>query len=176
MTNQPQSIEANTDGQRTADSGAGQTVFTGESLREIAERHSVCYEVWPEWSVSGGRAVRVGFSVTLCGVSERGEGQPDLPGSGHAFKTYTTMRRVAELILPKEERSCRFEVEAFDRSWHVAPSVRRGRNETVVTIKILHRRNFHAPIDDCQQQCLSEIRESLARLAIPENTLPRSAN
>ena len=115
-----------------------------------------------------GRPTRVGFSIGLCGIPETPP-EPDVPGSGHCWRTYYALRRVAESILPEEERSCWFDLGAFDRSSHVAPSVRRGRNETVVTIKILHRRNFNAPIDDCQQQCLKEIRGTLSRLAIREN-------
>jgi hypothetical protein len=47
--------------------------------------------------------------------------------------------------------------------------VRHARNETVVTIKIFHRHNIDAAIDDCQQQCLDEMRQKLADLGIREN-------
>lgn len=169
MMNQPESLEANTNGRRRLNPSAGDTAGTSEALEEIVRRHCVCYEVEPEWSMSGGRPIRVGFSISLCGIPENAAGQPDVPGSGHCWRTYYALRRVAESILPEEERSCWFDVGAFDRSWHVAPSVRRGRNETVFTIKILHRRNFNAPIDDCQHQCLTEMRSTLSRLTIREN-------
>ena len=84
---------------------------------------------------------------------------------GHTPK----LRAVAEWITPEQERTCRFEIAAFDRAWHVARSARHARNETVVTIKIFHRHNIDAPIDDCQQQCLNEMRQKLADLGVREN-------
>jgi hypothetical protein len=133
----------------------------------------VCYEVWPEWSASGGRATRIGFAISLCGIHENGAGSQDLPGCSRCWRTYAELRAVAEWILPEQERACRFEIEAFDRAWHVAPNTRQGRNETVVTIKIFHRHNINAPIDDCQQQCLHEMRDKLAVLGVRENLVGR---
>src|SRR5215510_16456144 len=143
--------------------------LSAEALREIALRHSVCYEVSPEWSVNGGRAIRGGFSISLCGVHENAIGNTDVPACARCWGTYSSLRMVAESILPAEERDCRFEVGVYDRAWHVAPSARHGRNETIVTISIFHRRNFHAPVDECQQECLDEMRETLHSLGIREN-------
>ena len=169
MRDQPQRVEANMNGRPGGSSAAGQRTLTLEAAQEIGRRHCVCYEVWPEWSASRGPATRIGFSISLCGIHESGDGQHDVPGCPHCWRTYTSLRRVAEWILPAEERMCRFELGVFDRAWHVAPNVRQGRNETVVEIKIFHRRNVHAPIDDCQQQCLDEMRATLAGLGIREN-------
>jgi len=74
------------------------------------------------------------------------------------------LRKVAEWVTPKEERDCHFEVETFDRAWHVAPAQRRSRKEVVATIKILHRRDVNAPVDDCQRSCLKEMCAKLAEL------------
>ena len=139
------------------------------AMRAIAETNCVCYEVWPEWSASGRRATRIGFAISLCGIHESAADNQDLPACASCWRTYGELRTVAEWILPEQERACRFEIEAFDRAWHVAPSVRQGRNETVVTIKIFHRRDINAPIDDCQQQCLNEMRDKLALLGVREN-------
>jgi len=164
---------ADTSGQGGAYGSSRDAALTADSLKQIALRHSVCYEVWPEWAVNGGRITRVGFSISLCGVHENGVGNNDVPACVRCWGTYSSLRIVAESILPAEERDCRFEVGVFDRAWHVAPSARHGRNETVVTISIFHRRNFHAPIDECQQECLDEMRERLHSLGIRENALSR---
>ena len=175
MMDQRQSAEANTNGRRKLYLNGDDTALSPQAVQEIVQRHCVCYEVWPEWSANGGRATRIGFSISLCGIHENGAGQHDVPGCPHCWSTYNSLRKAAEWILPEEERLCRFEVGAYDRSWHVAPSARGGRNETIVTIKIFHRRNVHAPIDDCQQQCLNEMRATMASLGIRENMWAPSA-
>jgi hypothetical protein len=166
---QIQSAQSDTNGRGGTYSPESDVSATAEALREIVLRHCVCYEVWPEWSANGGRATRIGFTISLCGIHENDPGQNNVPGCGLCWGTYSALRTIAERILPKEERACRFEVGAFDRAWHVAPSARQGRNETVVPIRIFHRHNVHAPVDDCQQQCLNEMRERLHGLGIREN-------
>ena len=169
MMDRLQSVEVtNTNGRRIV-SAAGKAALTSEALQKIVMRHGVCYEVWPEWSAPGGRARRIGFAISLCGVHENGSAKNDVPGCSHCWRTYTELCAVAEWITPEQERTCRFEIGAFDRSWHVAPSARHARNETVATIKIFHRHNIDATIDDCQQQCLNEMRQKLAGLGVREN-------
>lgn len=165
---EPQRVAANTKGRGRAYLSTGEGLSNAEGLRKIVLQHCVCYEIWPEWSVKGGRATRIGFSISLCGIHENGFGQNDLPGCGHCWGTYTRLRTIAESILPAEEALCRFEIGAFDRAWHIAPAARRSRNETVVPIKIFHRCNFDAPVDECQQDCLDEMREKLHGLGIRE--------
>jgi hypothetical protein len=167
---QLRSVEVTTtNGRRSVYSSAGEAPLTSETLRNIVLRHCVCYEVWPEWSANGGRATRIGFAISLCGVHENGFAKNDVPGCPQCWRTYTKLRMVADRITPEQERTCRFEIAAFDRAWHVAPNARQGRNETVVTIRIFHRHNIHAPIDDCQQECLNEMRKKLAELGVREN-------
>ena len=168
--NQLRSVEVTTtNGRRRSPTSAGEAALTSEALRNIVLRHCVCYEVGPEWSGNGGRPTRIGFAISLCGVHENGAAKNDVPGCAHCWLTYKELRAVAEWITPAQERACRFEIAAYDRSWHVAPSSRHARNETVVTIRIFHRHNVHAAIDDCQQQCLNEMRQKLGELGIREN-------
>ena len=166
---QMRSAEAETNERAQGYPSASNASATAEALRRTVLRHRACYEVWPEWSTNRGRTTRIGFSISLCGVHEKALNENDVPACGRCWRTYTALRTVAESIMPKEERTCRFEVGGFDRAWHVAPSTRAGRNETVVTISIFHRRNVHAPVDECQQQCLNEMRERLHRLGVREN-------
>lgn len=142
-----------------------------ERLREIARSHQVCYEVWPERSVSEGRAIRIGFELQLCGAnahtSTDGPNHP-VPGCAHCVSTYGELRQIAEWILPREERPSRYEIGAFDHSLHIAPPKRRRRNEVVVSIHIMHRHDFNRAVDDCEDRCLKEMRQRLHQLGIVE--------
>jgi hypothetical protein len=144
-----------------------------EHLREIAHRHQLCYEVWPEWSVAEERKIQIGFELQLCGTNthDSGDGSDHpVPGCSHCFSTYGELREIAESILPPEGRPSRYEIGAFDRSLHIAPPKRRRRNEVIVSIHITHRHDFNRAVDDCEDRCLKEIRQSLHALGIVEGT------
>lgn len=148
-----------------------QSALLAERLREIARRHQVCYEVWPERSVSGGRGIRIGFELQLCGAnthtSNDGPDHP-VPGCAHCVSTYGELRQIAEWILPREERPSRYEIGAFDHAFHIAPRNRKSRNEVVLTIHIMHRSDFNREVDECEDRCLKEMREKLVQLGIHE--------
>ena len=153
--------------------GAGQDgPVTPESLREIVRRHEVCYEVWPEWASLWGAKTQIGYRLELCGINEHDEAAGDehpTPGCPRCRRTYGDLRKVAEWVAPKEgERASRFEVEGFDRAWHVAPRHRRSRNEIVLAVKVLHRRGVNEPADECELRCLGEMRGRLAELGVAE--------
>jgi len=142
-----------------------------ERLREIARRHQVSYEVWPERSVLEGRSIQIGFELRLCGAnthtSEDGSDH-SVPGCAHCFHTYGELRQIAEWILPREERPSRYEIGAFDRALHVAPHSRHSRSEVVVPIHIMHRHDFNRAVDDCEDRCLKEMGEKLVQLGVHE--------
>ena len=143
---------------------------TLESLREIANKHQVCYEVWPERSVAEGVKIQIGFELQLCGTNSHvaaGEHQP-VPGCEYCHSTYEDLRQIAEGILPLEERPSRYEIAGFDRSLHVAPHSRQSRSEVVLTIHIMHRADFNREVDDCENRCLKEMRGRLKELGIYE--------
>lgn len=154
-------------GRQATHSSATDSTPSVEGLREIVRRHCACYEVLPEWSAGGGPRTHVGYSFSLRGVNEvSGGGHRHTPGCSHCRRTYDALRKVAEWVTPKEELDCHFEVVAFDRAWHVAPAQRRSRQEVAATVRILHRRDVNAPVDDCQRRCLKEIRAKLAELGV----------
>ena len=141
-----------------------------EALRSIVLLHQVCYEVWPEWSGCGTRARRIGYCVTLYGVNDRddcGRGH-HVPGCPHCGFTYDELRKIAEWITLTERQGCRFEIQPFDRAWHVAPKQRWSRNEITVNVKILHRHDVEAPLDDSQEGSLKEMRRMLGNLGVRE--------
>lgn len=150
----------------TTDAGPGH-------LREIVQQHQVCYEVWPEWYMKDGRRLQIGFELELCGVNSQavssGDTRHPVPGCPICLHTYKDLREIAEWVLPVDERPSRYEIQAFDHAWHVAPPKRFKRNEVVVTIVIMHRNDFNRPVDDCESRCLKEMRQRLAQLGICEN-------
>jgi hypothetical protein len=38
--------------------------------------------------------------------------------------------------------------------------------EVVLTIQIKHRHDYFAPVDDCEQRCLHEMKSELAKLGV----------
>ncbi|HWW75548.1 MAG TPA: hypothetical protein VNZ44_09130 [Pyrinomonadaceae bacterium] len=157
----------------TSVGGAGEDgPVTLESLREIVRRHEVCYEVSPEWASLWGAKTQIGYRLELCGINEHDEASGDehpTPGCPRCRRTYGDLRKVAEWVMPKEEeRASRYEVEPFDRAWHVAPTHRRSRNEIVLAVKVLHRRGVNEPADECERRCLKEMRAGLEELGAGE--------
>jgi hypothetical protein len=141
-----------------------------EALQDVVLRHQVSYEVWPEWSGCGGRARRIGYCVSICGVNDLGDcgSCHHVPGCPHCGLTYDEIRKIAEWITLKEQPDCRFQIEAFDRAWHIAPKQRWSRNEIIVNIKILHSHNVDSPVNESQERCLNKLRVELKKLGVRE--------
>ena len=141
-----------------------------ETLQDVVLRHQVSYEVWPEWSRCGERARRIGYCVTLYGVNDRNDcvRGHHVPGCPHCGFTYDALRKIAEWITLTERQGCRFEIQTFDRAWHIAPKQRWSRNEITVNVKILHRYDVDAPLDDSQEGSLKELRTILGKLGVRE--------
>ena len=140
------------------------------ALQDVVLRHRVSYEVWPEWSGCGGRARRIGYCVSICGVNDgvecvRGH---HVPGCAHCGLTYDAIRKIAGWITLKEQLDCRFQIGPFDRAWHIAPRQRWSRNEIIVNLKILHSHNVDGPMDESQERCLNELRIELKKLGVRE--------
>jgi hypothetical protein len=132
------------------------------ALKEIIRKHAVRYEVWPHFEISGGKRVMVGFDIDLCGTHDHGTTRLS-PGCHLCTETYTDLRRLAEWILPKEQRPSQYEIPPFDQSLRASPS---GPFEVVVPIRIEHRHGFLDPVDDCEERCLKEMQGKLAELGV----------
>ncbi len=133
-------------------------------LRNVVDRHSVRYEVWPAEELVNGKVVKVGFELQLYGTHEHGETRLT-PGCERCVQTFQDLREIADWIMPKEERASRYEVEPYHSALSLSPT--RGlRAEVVLTVKIVHRHGFFQPIDDCEQRCLAEMRTKLVELGV----------
>ena len=135
-----------------------------EELRELSQKHRVCYEVWPETLMVGEQRVKVGFELELHAGHAHQETNL-LPGCPKCVETFHDLRRIAEWILPQEERESYYEIEPFDHAIRELPS-HNLRPEVVLKIKILHKHGFDQPVDYCEERCLRDMRGKLAALGI----------
>jgi hypothetical protein len=116
--------------------------------------------------------LRVGFDLQFYGVHEHPKGVT--PGCQECVKVYSAMHQIAEWVLPTEYRPSRYEIEGYDRSLHVAPDLK-NRDEVLLKVKIVHRHEYFEPIDKCEERCLSEMKQKLARLGVREGCYRPSA-
>ncbi len=135
-----------------------------EELRAIAERRTVCYEVYPEYVVGKDRPVAVGYNLELYGTHDHGHSHLT-PGCIHCRNTFEDLQRIAEWITPKEQRDSQYRIVPYEPSLH-GSAKRRFRPEVRLALQIQHRQNFAEPIDDCERRCLQEMQDNLATLGI----------
>lgn len=143
-----------------------------ERLKALVEAHQVCYEVWAEFLMVSGERRKVGFELQLFGVHDHPEEQVTA-GCRHCSHTYRDLLQIAEWIMPKETRPSRYDVEPFDYSLRETPK-RKFRPEVALSVKILHRHGFDQPVDECEERCLKEMRQSLAELGVPQGEWRKS--
>ncbi len=139
-----------------------------EELKQAVDRHSVCYEVRPEYAIEDGnrpgdgKKVMVGFSLELYGTHDHGFSTLT-PGCKRCIETYEDLRRIAKSILPREKRPSRYEISPFDGSLTETPK-RHFRPEVELSIKIVHRNHYFDPADACEERCLHEMEQKLQLL------------
>src|SRR5437899_6429345 len=91
-----------------------------DKLKQLAEKHTVHYEVWPDYSLVEGKAQKVGFELDLCGSHDHGQTRLS-PGCELCVHTFDDLRQIADWITPKEVRESEYAVQAFDSSLHAEP-------------------------------------------------------
>jgi hypothetical protein len=139
-----------------------------KALKEIIRKHTVRYEVWPHFEISGGKRLMVGFDIELYGTHDHGATRLS-PGCDLCTKTRDDLQRLAEYILPKDQRPSQYEIPPFDQSLHASQG---GPFEVVALIRIEHTHGFFDPIDACEERCLNEMLEKLAELGVPGGRPP----
>jgi hypothetical protein len=133
-----------------------------DELRELVAQHGARYEVWPEYQLAGDKKVAVGYSLELY-ASHDHEGSQLSIGCERCQETYNDLKRVAEAILPQEKRDSRYEIAPFNRSIHL-DAKHHLRGEVVLKVKILHQENYFHPVDECEEECLVEMKQKLDEL------------
>ncbi len=135
-----------------------------DGLRELAELHTIRYEARKEYQVVDGEKRAIGFNLELYGTHDHGESSLE-PGCPKCVRTFEDMKTIAESILPTGDRASQYEILPFDHALALDPG--RGlRAEVVLKIKILHGQNYFAPVDECEEACLAEMKQRLKELGI----------
>ena len=133
-----------------------------EELKTLVQKHTVKYESWPHRDMYDGHLVVDGFSLELHGTHDQGH-TVFSPGCPFCWQTYSDLKKIAENILPKEERPSFYEVESFDHSLH---SEGRGPEEVILVIRIEHRDGYFSAVDACEERCLGEMESKLNALGV----------
>lgn len=147
---------------------------TEELVKDLIEKHRVCYEWSNEYEIVNGVRIATGYSLRLYGenADHRADETVPVPGCPVCRKTYDDILCIARWILPKDERESKYEIERFDFAFHCAPN-RSWRQEIVVTIQILHRVDITQPKDECENRCLAEMIANLKKLGVLEGRVNR---
>lgn len=145
---------------------SAKTTSTLEELRMFVQDHRVCWEVLPEKTpVKEEAPLKVGFDLMLYGTHE--EGEHPTPGCERCKQIYRDLRKIANWIIPKEERPSRYEISIYESAIRYN-RIRGNRPDVELTIKILHRSRYDQPIDDCEIACLNEMKMKLSSLGAQE--------
>lgn len=131
-------------------------------LRELINRHQVCWKVWPEFAMIGRDKRQIGYEVELAGTPEPGVTHPE-PGSEHCQHVFTALRQIAEYIMPREERPLIYEIGPFGQSIHYW-RLHSNRPDVLLSVKIFYGDGYEHTVDGCGDRCLREIEVRLQDL------------
>lgn len=139
-----------------------------ETLRQWVGEHKVCWELSPlvEMEQHPNRPsemARVGFELQLFGEHAEGTNAGASPGCPVCVALYQRLRAIAVSALPKEEHPSRYELSAFDSSFHLRPEMQ-WVPEVLLTIRIIHGSDYFKAIDGCEKRCAEEIEQHLREL------------
>lgn len=135
-------------------------------LAGLVNRFQVCWEVWPEYLMVGGKERQVGFELELTGTPEPGTDHIG-PGCPACHQVYAALHAVADRILPKEQRPSRYEVGPYEQALRYS-TIRGFRPDVTLSVKVLHRTGFDQLVDQCEVRCLEEMKQRLRELGACE--------
>jgi hypothetical protein len=145
-----------------------------DELKDLVRKHQVCWMVWPENLVldaAKAKKVQIGFALDLLGTHDHPSHNP-FPGCDECLKVWRDLKHIARWILPKEIRPSLYEIGPFRPAISYSPQ-RDRREDVTLTIKILHREGFDAPVDPCETRCLHEMQKKLVLLGARETRWSR---
>jgi hypothetical protein len=142
------------------------TEQTPSVLADFVNRYQVCWEVFPDYLMVDGKERQVGFELELTGTPEAGTDHVG-PGCPACRRVYAALRAVADCILPKDERPSRYEVGPYEQALRYS-AARALRPDVTLSVKIVHRRGFDLPVDQCEVRCLEEMKQRLKQLGACE--------
>jgi hypothetical protein len=153
---------------------SAETAQTLEELRMFVQSHRVCWEVLTERiPVKDEEPLKVGFDLMLYGTHE--VGVHPTPGCEKCAEIYRDLRKIANWIIPKEERPSRYEISIYESA--IGYNRMRGnRPDVELAIKILHRSAYDQPVDECEVLCLNEMKAKLGKLGAQEKRWKETNN
>lgn len=138
---------------------------TAEEIKNLIEKHRVCFESWYEYEMVGGIRCHTGYALRLSGINNPATSEHAVPGCLYCQQTYADLLCIAKWILPPDNRESQYKIEPFDSSFHIA-NTRGHREEIVVTIQVLHRDDSDRPADECELRCLNEMKGRLKKFGV----------
>jgi len=139
-------------------------------LRDLAVRHGVRCEVVSVTEVMDHQLVRVGFDVLLYGLHEHPEGV--IPGCEECQDVYDALGMIARSALPGEPRPTSHDIGRFERALFAAPDLK-DRWEVGLGVRLVHREDYFAPVDRCEERYLAEIKVRLGGIGVREGRRAR---
>jgi hypothetical protein len=134
-----------------------------ERLKELVERHQVCWEVWPLYNYSStGERAQVGFEVDISGVHHE-PGHVPMPGCDECERVFRALREIAIWARPDPKDETEHVIHGFDRRLRESPK-RGHRDDVELQLMIEHRTGYERPVDACEVACLRTIERRLAAL------------
>lgn len=134
-----------------------------EDLKRLVENHKVHWSVYPEWGPDERwQQQKVGYDLELVGTHFQPEHRPS-PGCSECRRVYDALHRIADWIMPNEERRSRYVIDRFDGRIEMSPR-HDMRQEVTLIIRIVHRDDYRQPTDECESTCLMEMERNLAAL------------
>ena len=140
---------------------------SSEVLRALVTQHTVRYEIWPHYDIYEGKQVKDGYDLELCGTHDNGHSRMT-PGCNLCQLTYRDLQKIAEAVLPRDERLSRYDISPFDNALHGNP---RGTFDVVLPIGIRHRNQYFSAVDACEDKCLAEMTTRLKELGVARGSL-----
>ena len=142
---------------------AGSFVTNDDKLKELVQRHQVCFESYPIWHVpAGGGKIAVGYELDLIGTHDH-PAHPAIAGCIECRPVYLALVTLAQAIMPPNGRASRYVIEPYDVALHFSPR-RKMRKDVIVAVDIVHRQQFDRSVDECEIGCLHEMQEKLKAL------------
>jgi len=132
------------------------------NLAELVQRFRVCWKAWPEYTYVRGERRQIGYELELAGTHEQGACHLE-PGCDQCQQTYVALRRIAEHLLPRDDRASTYEIEPFDQAIYFR-GLHSNRPDVMLTVKIFHRHGYDRPVDNCEERCLREMEQRLREL------------
>ncbi|MGB7291069.1 MAG: hypothetical protein WBD99_02720 [Thermodesulfobacteriota bacterium] len=155
----PEELEPKTDQLMDAKKGIAQ-------LKQIVKKHKVYWIVQELININeAGDKIKNGFVLHLVGTRD------EVSDESKTSEIFKNLDRIAQWIMPKENPEVRFEIRQHDSVFFYLPGDDRDENRKnlVVSLRLLHHKGFHRPIDKYQIEAIKEMEKRLKNIGSPKD-------